>query len=125
MSPLELREEGDLPVGLELDGEVHTRYVLRAGTMADYLEVEASGMKAKGDWHMNVALLARQLVALGGLTRQQICVANLKRLTMVDVVALMGAVKRLEGRLRTFRGGPADTGNAQDDVGPGSQDGME
>lgn len=125
MSPLELREEGELPVGLELDGVVHTRYVLRAGTMADYLEVEASGMTAKGDWHMNVALLARQLVVLGSLTRPQICVANLKRLTMVDVVALMGAVKRLEARLRTFRGSPADAGNAQDDIGSGPQNGVE
>ena len=95
-----LLETGTLPVGVRDAGGRHQAFELRPPTVEDNIEATlqvaempegaASGLK------LSVAVLARQIVTLGTLQREQITLELVTRLHPKDLDALMAAEVRLE-----------------------------
>lgn len=78
---------GTLPIGVEVDGVVHREFSLRGATVADNIEVteelDAAG-EAPTPLRLGTAMMARQLVTLGTLKREQITTALVRGLHTAD-----------------------------------------
>jgi hypothetical protein len=78
---------GTLPIGVEVDGVVHREFSFRGSTVGDNIEVteelDAAG-EAPTPLRLGTAMMARQLVTLGTLKREQITTALVRGLHTAD-----------------------------------------
>lgn len=78
---------GVLPIGVEVDGVLHREFTLRAATVADNIEVTEemdANSEAPTPLRLGTAMMARQLVKLGTLEREQITTALVRNLNTAD-----------------------------------------
>jgi len=99
----ELKEVGELLVGVELDGVLHSDFVLRPRLVRDSIRVMADEQAQQNDAYRGVALIACQIVKLGELSSAQITTELLLSMFDADLAVIMAANGRLEGRLQSFR----------------------
>jgi hypothetical protein len=76
-----------LPIGIEVDGVLHRDFVLRGATVMDNIEV-TDELLAVGETpdqlRISTAMMARQLVSLGTLNKDQITTALVRSLHITD-----------------------------------------
>lgn len=106
----DLKEKGQLPVGLEINGEVHRDYVLLPRRVRHSLEVGKDARAVEDDTFRGLALIAQQLEQLGTIPKEEITADLLVDALDVDVTCLLEAHRRLEVRLLKFRSQPAGKG---------------
>jgi len=99
----ELKEVGELLVGVEVDGVLHSDFVLRPRLVRDSIRVMADEQAQQNDAYRGVALIACQIVKLGELSSAQITTELLLSMFDADLAVIMAANGRLEGRLQSFR----------------------
>lgn len=76
-----------LPIGIEVDGVLHREFTLRGATVLDNIEVTDELIEAgetPDQLRISTAMMARQLVALGTLTKDQITTALVRSLHITD-----------------------------------------
>lgn len=99
----ELKESGTLLVGVEVDGVLHSDFVLRPRLVRDSIRVMADEQAQQNDAYRGVALIACQIEKLGTLNTAQISTELLLGMYDADLAVIMEANGRLEGRLQSFR----------------------
>jgi len=112
-----LTEKGTLPVGVEYDGKTHREFELRPQKVSDSIDALDEDERArKNESYMGVVVVSKQLVKLGTVPKEAITPEMVMDMCDVDMEEINGALKRLQTKLRTFRGpGPtlpeADSGD--------------
>lgn len=106
----DLKETGKLPVGFEINGEVHRDYVLLPRRVSHSIEALKDPRAVEDDTFRGVSLIAQQLEQLGSLPKEQITADLLVDALDLDMTCLLEAHRRLEVRLIKFRGQPVSEG---------------
>jgi len=99
----QLKASGTLPVGVEVDGVLHSTYVLRPRLVRDSVEVLADEKAQSNDAYRGVALFAMQLESLGTLEKDKITPDLLLDMLDIDMAEIMKANDALGVRLANFR----------------------
>ncbi len=92
-----------LPVGVELDGELHREVVLRPQKVRDSIEAMEDERAGKNESYLGLLMQAKQIVSFGSLAAERINVDLLMDLYETDMQALMEGANKLRERLKTFR----------------------
>lgn len=115
--------EGTLPVGILVEGKLHRGYELRNATVGDNIEVtdelEAAG-ESLTPLRVGTAMMARQLVSLGTLRREQITTALVRSLPTADWNHLDRESEALEKKL--LSGGQTPSLDGGSTSSPGASD---
>lgn len=97
-----LLQNGRLPIGVEVDHVLHREFTLRAAIMRDSVEaIEELGADAH-PLRLGAALLARQLVKLGSLSKNEITTDQVLDLHDDDWAALEAARDELAKKLKAL-----------------------
>jgi hypothetical protein len=107
-----ITNQGTLPVGIEVDGVVHSEFELRPQLVRDSIEALKDERAVGNDSLFGLALLAQQLMKLGSLQKEQITLDLLLDAYDVDMSVLMEAAASLRERLKTFRGEASQSAQA-------------
>jgi hypothetical protein len=92
-----------LPVGIEIDGVLHRDVVLRPQKVRDSVEAMEDERAAKNESYLGLMMQAKQIVSFGTLKTEQINADLLMELFDLDMAEMMGAARKLQERLKTFR----------------------
>ena len=119
-----ITEKGELLVGVEYGGKIHTAFELRPQLVRDSVEIfegEDIERAKKNDAFFAVCLLAKQIVKLGELPKEAITPELLLNLCDADFKRIDDACKALNKRLLFFRAQgkkpeKADSGDAKNRV---------
>lgn len=115
---------GTLPIGVEVDGVVHRTFSLRAATVADNIEVTEE-MDANGEaptpLRLGTAMMARQLVTLGTLKREQITTDLVRGMHTADWNHLDKLSEEQEKKLLGDGQTPSPAGGSTSVPGPSSE----
>lgn len=98
-----LKETGELPIGVEVDGVLHRDFTLRPRLVRDSVEVMEDALARDNDAYRGVALIAKQIERLGDLPRDRVTPDLLMSMFDIDMAKIMERAALLEGRLLTFR----------------------
>lgn len=113
----------ELPVGVEVDGVLHTHAVIRTATVLDNIEA-TDELVERGEaptaLRISTALMARQLLELGTLRREQITTDLVRGMNPADWNVLDQASAALEKKAR--RGGPTPSSTGGSSRAPSSPD---
>lgn len=90
---------GTLPVGLDYAGKSHQGFKLRPAKVRDTIEATAE-VGTDSNLKFMLAILSRQLVALGDIPKEHITSELLAELYDVDLAELHEAQETLEKKLR-------------------------
>ncbi len=104
-----IKEKGELLVGVEHGGKMHTSFELRPQLVKDTIEVMegADAARAANNAHFcGACLVAKQIESLGDIPKEKITPDLVLSLTDVDFSVVQQARETLEQRLRSFRSGP-------------------
>lgn len=99
----QLKESGTLPVGVEVDGVLHSTFVLRPRLVRDSVNVLADEKAQSNDAYRGVALISMQLESLGTLEKDKITPDLLLDMLDIDMAEIMKANDALGERLTNFR----------------------
>lgn len=100
-----ITEKGTLIVGVEFAGKIHKAFELRSALVRDSIEaVEEDARAVKNESYMGLCLIAKQLLALGDIPKKEITPAMLMDMNEIDMAEITEANRRLQKRLRQFRG---------------------
>ena len=97
-------ERGTLPVGVEHGGQVHRDYEVRPRLVRDSVEAMEDPRALKNESYAGVCLLARQIVRLGAIPKEEITPALLMEMYEEDLGELYRAAEEVARRLKSFRG---------------------
>ena len=98
-----IREIGKLAVGVEYDGVMQQEFSLGPQLVKHTFEVmREEGEKADDALYMGVCLLAKQIVKLGTIPKEEITRETLMNMTAVDFNILCEARDALEVRQKSF-----------------------
>lgn len=115
---------GTLPIGVDVDGVVHRTFSLRAATVADNIEVTEE-MDANGEaptpLRLGTAMMARQLVTLGTLKREQITTSLVRGMHTADWNHLDKLSEEQEKKLLGDGQTPSPAGGSTSVPGPCSE----
>ena len=101
-----MREKGDLIIGVEHGGKVHTSFVLRPQLVRDTIEVmggDEAEQAARNAHFCGACLMARQIESLGDIPKDEITTDLVLSLTDIDFEVISKARETLDKRLRSFR----------------------
>lgn len=116
---------GTLPIGVEVDGVLHRDFTLRAATVADNIEVTEE-MDANGEaptpLRLGTAMMARQLVTLGTLKREQITTGLVRGMHTADWNHLDQLSEAQEKKLLGDGQTPSPAGGSTSVPGPCSEE---
>lgn len=99
-----LNETGKLSVGIEFAGKVHRDFVLRPLLVRDPIEIlEEDERAARNDHYFNICLLARQIVKLGDIPKENITPDLVMSLLDIDFETLSNTKGAQVERLKSFR----------------------
>lgn len=99
-----ITQVGVLPVGIEVDGVVHSEFELRPQLVRDSVDALEDARTATNDSYFGLVMLSKQFVRLGSLKPEQITVELLLDVYDMDMKVLMEGAAALRERLKTFRG---------------------
>lgn len=116
-----LTETGTLPCGVEYEGRMHTEYEIREQLVSDGVELFERGDKdllaraEKSDSFYTVCITAKRIIRIGTIPKEAITPDLVMNMRQKDFNELDAATRRLEERMRRFRGengAPAKDGNS-------------
>ncbi|MDO9053844.1 MAG: hypothetical protein Q7U37_07955 [Gallionella sp.] len=91
--------DGVLPIGLEFAGKRHSRFKIRPAKVRDTLDAIAE-VESDSGLKFYIAVLAKQLVELGDIPKEQITAALLAELFDVDLAAIQVVQENLEKKFQ-------------------------
>jgi len=92
--------DGVLPIGLEFAGKMHSSFKIRPAKVRDTLDAIAEVASDSG-LKFYIAVLAKQLVELGDIPKEQITATLLAELFDVDLAAIQVVQENLEKKYQT------------------------
>ena len=102
-------EKGTLPIGIEYDGKIHRDFELRPQTVADSVDAVEEDRARDNESYLGVVVLAKQMIKLGDIPREDITTNLLLGMYDVDIAAVNEALGRLRKRLLSFRDEPKNS----------------
>ncbi|MBI4746827.1 MAG: hypothetical protein HY786_09940 [Deltaproteobacteria bacterium] len=99
-----ITEKGQLPVGIVYNGKTHKEFVIRPQKVRDSVEALEDERANTNNAYLGIALLTRQIEAIGDMPKDKITTELLMDMYDVDIGALNDAKERLAKRLKSFRG---------------------
>jgi hypothetical protein len=107
--------KGILPIGIEVDGVLHRDFELRGATVMDNIEVTDELIDAgetPDQLRVSTAMMARQLISLGTLTKAQTTTALVRSLHITDWNKLDSESAALEKKLLGVEETPQEAGGS-------------
>ena len=105
-----LKETGTLPIGVEYEGRTHREYEIReqlVGDMIDVFDDEGLASRAaKNNFFLGICILAKMIICIGDIPKDQITPALLMSMLQDDMNELKQAEVRLDERRKSFRTEP-------------------
>lgn len=98
-------EKCTLPVGLEYQGKIHRDVEIRPQKVGDTIAALENDRARKNESFLGLCVLARQIVRLGDISPEAITAELLMDLYEADMLAINDALRRLQTRQTSFRGG--------------------
>lgn len=100
-----ITEKGTLIIGVKIAGKIHKEFELRPALVRDSIEaVEEDARAVQNESYMGLCLIAKQLLQLGDIAKKEITPAMLMDMNEIDMAEITEANRRLQKRLRRFRG---------------------
>jgi len=96
-----ITHKGTLPIGIEYEGSKHREYEFRARKVRDSIEAEEEN-SGVSDSRMGLAIIAKQIVALGTIPREAITSDLLLDMYDEDLKEFQRADREVSARLTTF-----------------------
>jgi hypothetical protein len=98
-----ITHKGKLPVGIEVDGVVHSDFELRPQLVRDSIDGLQDAKAVENESYLGLVMLASQILSLGSLPKERINAELLMDALELDMKALMEGATKLRERLLTFR----------------------
>lgn len=98
-----ITEKGQLIVGIEFKGKVHTDFELRPQIVADSVDAVEDERAQRNESYLGLIVLSKQLIKLGEIPVDQITAQLLMGLCDIDMAEINAGLGRLQKRLKSFR----------------------